>query len=173
MISEMYSYSHIVGSNITEQEISVWIYIAVSIVSYMLGYIIAYHIHLKNKKETELQIETSFIPRLPCNGRIYLQTSRGVMFEIPERLSVIRIHEGSDSIVHGVHNGYIVSHDDQMGNLQYMCSTGQCGCEPRIDQDVIEESDEDYQESTGSEDETISDEGLVSQATTTVMSIDE
>ena len=157
----------------TEKEISAWIYIAVCIISYMIGYLVAYYINLNNTKETDVQIETSFIPRLPCNGRIYLQTSSGAMFEIPERLSVIRIHQGSNSMVHGVHNGYIVSHDDQMGNLQYMCSTGQCGCEPRIDQDVIEESDEDYQESSGSEDGTISDAGVVSQATTTVMSIDE
>lgn len=171
----MYSYSHTVGANLTEKDIHIWIYISVSIISYMIGYMISYSINLNlnKKKDTEIQIESSFIPRLPCNGRIYLQTSSGVMFEIPERLSVIRIHEGSNSIVHGVHNGYVVSHDDQMGNLQYMCSTGQCGCETIQDDGVVEESDGDYQESSGSEDESISDAGLVSQATTTNITIDE
>ncbi len=122
-----------------------------------------------NKKK--LDVEKEFIPSLPCKGRLLFQTPSGKIFELPERLSVTTLSTGS---VHGVHGGYIVTHDDQMGNLQYMCSTGQCGCErPQnryTDGVVIPNSDEDYEESSGSESDYISDGDVASEATTGVIS---
>ena len=158
----------------SEKNANCWLHIFVVIFFLFVSYAVTYYVHGNIK--TDLKVETSFIPSLPCKGRLLFQASNGSIFELPDRLSVITLRSGSESTVHGVHNGYIVRHDDQMGNLQFICSTGQCGCETQegihTNGVLIPESDQEYEESIISDSESeISEGDIISQATTTNISV--
>lgn len=155
----------------SENNTNCWLHIFVVIFFIFVSYAVTYN----GNSKTEIQVQTSFIPSLPCKGRLLFQTSDGSLFELPDRLSVITLRSESGSTVHGVHNGYIVRHDDQMGNLQFVCSSGQCDCETRHGIDVngvlITESDGEYEETTITDSESVSDRDINSQASTTSISV--
>lgn len=165
-------------SELSEVNTNCWIHVFVTAFFLLVHWsMVAYASKLYSNRQSN-ELETEFIPSFPCKGILIFQTASGKSFRVPNRLAVTTVPIGTEgsmeSNVHGVNRGFIVKHDDQMGNLQYMCSTGSCECERpetyHTDGVMIPVSDEDYEESSGSDSDYISEGDIASQATTNTIS---